>query len=178
MVYHTDYWSVMIGDDEGGAVMSSRDRSQMRTRIFARVLGPWFTIVPTTVAVRGSFMQTLFAEFKSNPMWSWLFGAILLMFGLLVIALHQYWRGAAAIIVSALGWFLAIRGVLLLTVPGAYDAAGNALYGSGATAVIWALFIGLAVAGLYLTYVGWRPESDTPHAPVGPAEDRPRAAGS
>jgi hypothetical protein len=55
------------------------------------------------------------------------------------------------------GWFLAIRGVLLLTVPKAYDAAGNAVYSSGATAVIWAVFLCPASAGLYLTFVGWRP---------------------
>jgi hypothetical protein len=73
-------------------------------------LGPFFTIVPTTVAVRGSYMRTLFAEFKANPMWPWLFGAILLILGLVIIAFHQYWRSPAAIIVSVVGWFLAIRG--------------------------------------------------------------------
>ncbi len=145
--------------------MSTPEQSRIRTRMAARVLSPWFTLVPATVAVRGSDMRTLFTEFQANPMWPWLFGAILVMFGLVIIAFHQYWRGPAAIIVSTLGWFLAIRGVLLLTVPGAYDAAGNALYGDGATALIWALFLGLGAAGLYLTYVGWRPE------------DRARAAG-
>ena len=90
--------------------------------------------MPTTVAVRGAYMQTLFTEFKSNPMWSWLYGAILLMGGLVIIAFHQYWRGPAAIIVSVVGWFLGIQGPLLLTVPQAYDAAGNAVYGSGASA--------------------------------------------
>jgi hypothetical protein len=130
---------------------------QMRTRMFARVLGPFSTIVPTTVAVRGSYMRTLFTEFQANPMWPWLFGAILLMAGLIIVAFHQYWRSPAAIIVSVAGWFLAIRGVLLLTVPAAYNAAGNALYSSGATVVIWVVFICLATAGLYLTYVGWRP---------------------
>ena len=144
--------------------MTTPQQSALRTRMFARVLGPFFTVVPTTVAVRGSYMRTLFTEFQANPMWSWLFGAILLMFGLVIIAFHQYWRGPAAIIVSLLGWFLAIRGVLLLTVPGAYDAAGKALYGAGVTAVIWALFLGLAAAGMYLTYVGWKPE-DRPRAP-------------
>jgi len=123
--------------------------------MFARVLGPFFLIVPTTGAVRGGYMQVLFTEFQANPMWPWLYGAILLIFGLVIIAFHQYWRGAAAIIVSVVGWFLAIRGVLLLTVPGAYDAAGKAIYSSGATAAIWVLFICLALAGLYLTYVGW-----------------------
>ena len=130
--------------------------------MFARTLGPFFTIVPTTVAIRGSYMRTLFTEFKANPMWPWLFGAILLMFGLVIIAFHQYWRSPAAIIVSVLGWFLAIRGLLLLTVPAAYDAAGNALYNSGAIAVIWVVFIGLAASGLYLTYVGWKPQPGSP----------------
>lgn len=150
--------------------MSAPAQPQIRTRLFARVLGPFFTIVPTTVAVRGAYMQALFTEFKANPMWPWLYGAILLMSGLVIIGLHQYWRSPAAIIVSVLGWFLAIRGVLLLTVPQAYDAAGNAVYSSGASAVIWVLFACIASAGLYLTYVGWKPES--------PAQDRPHAAAS
>jgi hypothetical protein len=149
---------------EGGdreVEVSASQQAQIRTRMFARTLGPFFAIVPTTVAIRGSYMRTLFTEFKANPMWPWLFGAILLMFGLVIIAFHQYWRSPAAIIVSVVGWFLAIRGVLLLTVPGAYSAAGDAIYSSGATAVIWVLFICLALAGLYLTYVGWKPEPRT-----------------
>jgi vacuolar-type H+-ATPase subunit I/STV1 len=156
--------------------MSTSEPSQIRTRMFARALGPFFTIVPTTVAVRGSYMRELFTEFKANPMWPWLFGAILLMFGLVIIAFHQYWRSPPAIIVSVVGWFLAIRGVLLLTVPSAYDAAGNALYSSGATAAIWVVFICLAAAGLYLTYVGWKPEPRTPKAMANATEDRPDAA--
>jgi hypothetical protein len=84
--------------------MSTSAQAQIRTRAFARVLGPFFTIVPTTVAVRGSYMRTLFAEFKANPMWPWLFGAILLISGLVIIAFHQYWRSPAAIIVSVVGW--------------------------------------------------------------------------
>jgi uncharacterized membrane protein len=137
--------------------MSTSAQAQIRTRAFARVLGPFFTIVPTTVAVRGSYMRTLFAEFKANPMWPWLFGAILLILGLVIIAFHQYWRSPAAIIVSVVGWFLAIRGVLLLTVPQAYDAAGDAVY-SSATVLIWVVFVCLALSGVYLTYVGWKPQ--------------------
>jgi uncharacterized membrane protein len=140
--------------------MSTSAQAQIRTRAFARVLVPFFTIVPTTVAVRGSYMRTLFTEFKANPMWPWLFGAILLISGLMIIAFHQYWRSPAAIIVSVVGWFLAIRGVLLLTVPQAYDSAGDAVY-SGATALIWVVFVGLALSGAYLTYVGWKPQPAT-----------------
>ena len=100
------------------------------------------------------------------------------MGGLVIIAFHQYWRSPAAIIVSVVGWFFAIRGVLLLTVPRAYDAAGNAVYRSGASAMIWVLFICLASAGLYLTYVGWKPEPGAPKAVASPTQDRADAAGS
>ena len=158
--------------------MSRSEHSQIRTRMFARVMGPFLTIVPTTVAVRGHYMEALFNEFKANPMWPWLYGAILLMGGLFIIAFHQYWRSPAAIIVSLVGWLFAIRGLLLLTVPQVYDSAGNAIYSSGASAVIWVLFICLASAGLYLTYVGWKPERGTPDAVASPAEDRPHATGS
>jgi hypothetical protein len=47
--------------------------------------------------------------------------------------------------------------VLGLTVPQAYDAAGDAVY-SSATALIWVVFVCLALSGVYLTYVGWKPE--------------------
>ena len=104
-------------------------------------------------------------------------GAILLMFGLVIIAFHQYWRSPAAIILSVVGWIMALRGVLLLTVPQAYNAAGNAVYSSGATAGMWVVGIGLGLCGLYLTYVGWKPPSRTSAVTVSPTEDRLHAAG-
>jgi vacuolar-type H+-ATPase subunit I/STV1 len=144
--------------------MSNSQLSQTRTRMFARAIGPFFAIVPTAVAIRSAYMQQLFTEFKANPMWPWLFGAILLMFGLTIIAFHQYWRSPAAIIISLVGWFLAIRGVLLLTVPQAYNAAGNAIYSSGAIAAVRVLAICLGLAGLYLTYAGWKRAPSAPTA--------------
>lgn len=155
--------------------MSTTDRPATTTAMFARVLGPFFAIVPVTVAVRGSHMRTQLREFEANPMWAWVLGAVLLLFGLVIICFHQYWRSAAAILVSLLGWFLAVRGLLLLTVPHLYDSAANALVGPLAYVFVRAGFIGLAVVGLYLTYVGWsgsaapsRPEP----AAVSAAEDR------
>jgi hypothetical protein len=37
----------------------SSEQSQVRTHMFARVLGPYFTIVPATVGVREAYMRTL-----------------------------------------------------------------------------------------------------------------------
>ena len=157
--------------------MSTSEQSQIRTRMFARVLGPFLTIVPTTVAVRSCYMQTLFTEFKANPMWPWLFGAILLSMGVFIVAFHQYWRSPAAVIVSVFGWVAVVRGVLLLTVPQAYNAAGNALVGPGMYAAVRVFFACLGLVGLYLAYVGWKPAPGTPPAVVTRPEDRSHAAG-
>ncbi len=129
--------------------------SQVRTRMFARAFGPFFTIVPSIVAARAtSQMPVLLHEFQSDPMWQWVLGAVLLLWGSVIIAFHQYWRSAAAILVSLLGWFLAIRGVLVLAIPDVYDSAGATLEHS-AIPLVRAIFIGLALVGLYLTYSGW-----------------------
>ena len=76
-------------------------------------------------------MRTLFTEFKANPMWPWLFGAILLMSGLVIIAFHQYWRSPAASSFCG-GLVLAIRGLLLLTVRVLTTLPASA-YNSGAS---------------------------------------------
>lgn len=149
--------------------MNPSAQSQTRTRMFARAFGPFFTLIPSIVAVRAtSQMPVLLHEFSSDPMWQWVLGAVLLFWGSVIIAFHQYWRSAAAILVSLLGWFLAIRGVLVLAVPNVYNSVGDTLEHS-AIPLVRAIFIGLALVGLYLTYVGWiaKPRE----------QDRPDAAG-
>ena len=144
--------------------MSQPDPSQIRTRMFARAFGPFFTIVPSIVAVRATTqMPVLLHEFASDPMWQWVLGAVLLMWGSIIIAFHQYWRSAAAILVSLLGWFLAIRGVLVLAVPDIYNSAGSALERNDIP-LVRAIFIAVALVGLYLTYAGWiaKPKQQEP----------------
>ena len=93
-------------------------------------------------------------------MWPWVTGAFILLTGLIVIAFHQYWRGTAAIIVSALGWMTALKGLFLMAFPQTYLSAAN----SGVDAVTWWRlgFVVMAVVGLYLTYVGWAPAPSRP----------------
>ena len=135
---------------------------QLRTRTFARVLGPFFVIVATTTVARASDMRTLLSDFEANAAWPWVTGAFLLLASLVIIALHQYWRGAAAITVSVVGWVLALRALILMAFPHAFMAAADAAIRVGALWVSVDIFIGLV--GLYLTYVGWKPASSQPVA--------------
>ena len=53
----------------------------------------------------------------------------LLLASLVIVALHQYWRGAAAITVSVVGWVFALRAVFLMAFPHAFMAAADAAIG-------------------------------------------------
>jgi hypothetical protein len=52
-------------------------------------------------------MGALAFDFFKNALLVWFADALLLLAGLLIIAFHQYWSNAAAVIISLLGWILA-----------------------------------------------------------------------
>lgn len=155
--------------------MSPSDQSQNRTRMFARVVGPYLAIIAATAALRPNDMRALLSGFEADPLWSWVTGAFILILGLVVIALHPYWRGAAAIIVSVLGWIVAAKGLSLVAFPHNYFSMAN----SAVNAVGWwrAGAVVEMLIGLYLAYVGWRPAQTRPVSqPASSTTDLHRAA--
>ena len=71
-------------------------------------------------------MRTLLSDFAANPLLFWVTGAFVLLVGLVVVALHQHWHGAPAIIVSAIGWLVTLKGLFLVVFPETYVSAANA----------------------------------------------------
>lgn len=154
--------------------MSASQGSQTRTRMFARVLGPFLVIVDVTAMVRASDMQRLLSQFEANSLWTFVNGAFILLFGLIIIAAHQYWQGAAAIIVSLLGWLIVLRGLLLVAFPKVFVSVANSMIGAQAWWVT--LCIIFALIGLYLTYVGWASAPRPPSSEAaGSTQGVPRA---
>lgn len=132
---------------------------QHRTRMFARVLGPFFTIVAIVVAVRLPDMRQLLSDFTSSDVWPWVVGAFILLGGIALVAFHQIWHGLPGIIVSVIGWLLVARGILLMAFPDTFAAVANRVIGAvGVWQAVYAVF---AVIGLYLSYVGWKPQRET-----------------
>lgn len=139
--------------------VTTTDPSQ-RTRSFARVLGPFLAVVPAIVAIRAGSIDDQLSSFSADPMWPWTLGALLFGGGVFVIAFHQHWRGLAAVIISLFGWFLLLRGFILLAAPRLIvDGAEAASETSTAVGVVRLGFGLLALCGLYLTYVGWLKKS-------------------
>lgn len=143
--------------------------------MFARVLGPYLMIGCITAAARTSEMSAVLSDFAANALWPWVAGSVVLLGGLVVIALHSYWRGPAAIVVSVLGWLIALRGLLLLAFPAAFTSMAQSMIGMGD---LWrAVCIVFAAMGLYLSYVGWMPPAGTASSrPADATRDLPQAA--
>jgi hypothetical protein len=107
--------------------MSSGRDSQQSTRMFARVLGPFLLVSCVTAVARASDTRALVTDFGANPVWPWVTGAFILAGGLIIVALHQCWRGAAAVVVSVMGWLLVLRGLFLLAFPTAFMSMANSV---------------------------------------------------
>ncbi len=155
--------------------MTTQQLDRRRTRMFARVLGPFFVIVAATTVARASDMRTLLSDFEASAAWPWVTGSFLLLAALVVVAFHQQWRGAAAITVSTIGWFLVLRAVFLMAFPHVFLTTANAAIRVSALWVGVDIFMGLV--GLYLTYVGWAVSKEQPVVQrQASALDQPRAA--
>ncbi|MGB7359587.1 MAG: hypothetical protein WA944_17000 [Mycobacterium sp.] len=143
--------------------------------MFARVLGPFLVIIVVAAVLRASDMRTLLSDFSANSAWPWVSGVFILIGGLLIVALHQQWHGPAAIIVSALGWLIVVRAMLLLFVPDAFMSVADNMIGATAWWIVACAVA--ALIGAYLTYVGWAPEHHRPAADAGkPSRDVTPAA--
>jgi len=136
---------------DGGPTMSAPQSEA--TRLFARVLGPYFVIAMAVYVAQTPDLPTLLESLDANPMLPWVTGAFTLLTGLVIVALHQQWGSAAAIIVSITGWLTTLKGVVIMGFPGAYGAVADSMIDAGSLVAIQGLVVG--GLGVYLTYVGW-----------------------
>lgn len=131
-----------------------------RTRVFARVLGPYVAVATLIIAIRLPQLGDLMSDLFTSGTLPWILGAAMLLMGLIVIAFHQYWYSVTAVLISLFGWFVALRGVTMMAFPSAIETGANATVGSSGLLIAARIFFLLLTAmGLWFTFVGWRPEA-------------------
>ena len=131
--------------------MPATPEARARTRDYARVIGPFLVIVPAIAAVRAPNTGTALTDFFANAALAWITGGLLS--GLLIIAHHQYWSSLAAILISLFGWYLALRGLVLLAAPQLIESAAGAAMNM--MPIVRIGFGLLFLIGLWVTFVGW-----------------------
>lgn len=130
--------------------------AQERTRAFARVIGPYVATFTTIYSIRLPEGLEIVNNLFAQPTLVLLLGALMLGAGLVIIGGHRSWRGPLAVTVSLFGWFVALRGFLLIVAPSTVESGAEATMLSPIGVVLGRIFFGaLAIMGLLLTYAGW-----------------------
>ena len=142
--------------------MSTTPDTVARTRAYARVIGPFLVMVPAIVAFRAGEAGALISAFFGNPALAWIAGGLLLFAGLVIIARHQIWSSGPAILISLIGWLLALRGLALLIAPQFLERAAASV--GGTVALVRAGAGVLVLVGLWLSWVGWAAKPPRPGA--------------
>ena len=136
--------------------VSASVEAQLRTRAFARVIGPYVATFTLLYAFRLPDQLWLIDALFAEPALVFMLGALMVGGGLVIIGGHRNWRGPLAITVSLFGWFIAVRGFLLVAAPSAIESGVDATLLSPTAMTLSRVFFGLlAVAGLLLAYAGW-----------------------
>ena len=133
--------------------MAPKAESQAQTRVFARVMGPWLVIVPGIIILRMSDMGALASEFFQSVLFEWFAGALLLFTGLLIIAFHQYWSSVAAVMISLFGWVLALRGLVLMAAPQLYQHAAASIGTGLAVRIIFGILVAMGIYLTYVGWL-------------------------
>jgi hypothetical protein len=123
--------------------MRATPEFKARSRAVARVIGPWVAIVPSIIVGARAGNGHVPVRILRKRLFS----------GLLIIAFHQYWSSPSAILISLFGWFLGLRGFVLVAAPQLIERGAAA--SMGAMPVVRIGFGVLALIGLGLTFVGW-----------------------
>jgi hypothetical protein len=133
----------------GGSVMQN-------THFLAQLIGLFVLIESiATLAQKRAFIAAADGIIQNRPL-LFVLGSLELLAGLAMILAHNVWVGGAlTIVVTILGWWLALRGALLLFLP---HEAMLKLYNTIKIEKNFHIFIvvGLALGG-YLTYAGFAP---------------------
>jgi hypothetical protein len=130
-------------------------RMTQRTRFLARLFGLFLLCLAVPMAVNRGEALTAIGAIVRAPDLLFTYGMIALVIGLSIVLTHNVWKGGAVpVIVSAVGWLMLARAVVLLFLPvrmvgRLYDAVRFADLYYGYVVVI-------LVLGLYLTYSGFR----------------------
>jgi vacuolar-type H+-ATPase subunit I/STV1 len=136
--------------------MQPADDAALRTRAFARVIGPYVATFGIVYAIRLPDLQGLVEDLFAQSFVMLMLGALMLAAGLVIIGLHRNWRGPLAVTISLFGWFVAIRGLLLIATPSTVEVGAEAtLLSPTATTVARVFFAALGALGLVLAYAGW-----------------------
>ena len=126
----------------------------MTVAIFvSKILGPLFIIVSIAMMFNKGFIQKLMEDFSKNTALQYLAGVTSLVFGLVIVIMHNVWVWNWTVIITIFGWMGILKGVWLIVFPNTLDKFTEAYIKNKTFAKIHSVLA--LVLGVFLTYLGY-----------------------
>jgi hypothetical protein len=125
-----------------------------RTVFLSRLIGLYALIIAVAMIVHKAAMIEIAGELAQAPPLLLIGGMFTLLAGFAMVLLHNVWTGSAqAVVVTAIGWMMLIRGLVMVFVsPG--GAAG--IYEALRFDQLYYVYVAIPlVLGAYLAYSGF-----------------------
>ena len=120
----------------------------------ARLIGPTFVVIGVGVLLNGSFYDAMIAEAVRSPTLIYFAGLFALVPGLAILNVYRAWTADWRLIVTILGWLLAIGGAIRIVLPQFTATLATTLYSTSAGLPVFAVV--MLVLGGYLSFEGYR----------------------
>ena len=125
----------------------------MDTSLFlAKFLGVYLIVIGLFVAIRPKDVAKLADGLNSNLVLRYMGGIMALIFGLVLVLMHNVWVGTWEVAITILAWGSLIKGVLILLFPEFLFKLTRSLGVHKNYSLASAIVIAL---GVYLAYVGF-----------------------
>ena len=119
----------------------------------ARLLGPVMLVVGLAVFANPRGFREMAEEFMASKALMFLSGLLLMPAGLAIVLTHNFWTADWRVLITLLGWLIAIGGALRVFGPLFVVKAGHAMlnkpYFTSIAAAIW------VVLGLLFCFFGY-----------------------
>jgi uncharacterized membrane protein len=127
----------------------------MQTSLFlAKLIGPVMIVIGLAVIINHEEFRKLAQEFLSSRALMFLSGFVILPAGIAILIVHNIWRLDWRVIVTLIGWLLAVSGAVRMLAPKFVTERGNAMLRHPQTLLIAG--VAWAAIGFVLFFFGYR----------------------
>lgn len=120
----------------------------------ARLTGPLLVVIGVGVLLNEANYAAIITEAAHSPTLIYLSGLLTLPLGLAILNVYRAWAADWRVIVTILGWLLAIGGVIRIVLPQFTATLATTLYSTSAGLTVFAVVV--LVLGGYLSFDGYR----------------------
>ncbi len=121
----------------------------------ARLTGPSLVVIGMGILLNEANYAAMITEAAHSPTLIYLSGLLTLSLGLAILNVYRAWTADWRVVITILGWLLAIGGVIRIVLPQFTATLATALYSTSAGLTVFAVV--MLVLGGYLSFEGYRP---------------------